>query len=877
MFGNNPIALANNWTGDTVVAYNGLYYGNKVTRIKVTNCDVPIYLRNFFLDGSGADKTDNMFGVEVLNSPQVLLENIVVTRYRKAGFKFENSTITATRGLVATRIYDFDSSGVRVTEPFNTRRKAVTFNSASGSMRDDGAAGLLAINSYINFSSTHLFETPLVSALLGGAVPFGPSYYIFEFTKCTNGMDLRNSQVLGGKSHSFNATPYPSYFETTIDIAHNTGIGLKAFNSQVELNGMFRLIENLKGAELNNSVLAVDKLSVLANQGHGIQAFNSNITYNKNLNKFHNAGTIVDTYTHPTYFRNNGQHLNLNNSVFSPVNTSSMEESYGRVIFKDAIGMIGNATYLENGFGLLESVKLENNSVAVFISPSFSRAETFCLPINAVFATKGSELHVSNNSKATLRGTKYFASRVFGPPGYGYSRNLIALAAENNSVIELNGPTVIAQFGIDLLADSNSKIQMSPPRDSLDNRLDLSSINLGDSGNHTAVELHAVRSCIVIDKHSKFVAKDLGSFITCWERSGDFSSLTNSGLDYEDAATNTQIYTSGGSLQFYPNPTPPLNDDYTLFLGVDTLSPSLGNQEAFNTSLIGTRGQYFLLELNTTPLGFSSTTMGGMCVRAVNDSLVELTNVNFPCGQWNASGPYYNGAAAFTSGGACFRPFIWNVADNSQMKADFLSVSGLYPSRAGYVGPYGYWASGGNLAGSGLPSSTPDTSSVSILDFYGANPSGHAFTSTSATNYGPFRIYFGIDAFANTLVNTNGVGYGIIPQIYSQGYQPSSYLVCSGSLSSLYRQSLQRNSAGSIEASGYYYGEDIVTNPGFLRVFVDNSAADTFANAKHCSVGKSNNAKVVSITLPYSLVNFGDSATTYGIPSLNMFDPERYN
>ena len=58
---------------------------------------------------------------------------------------------------------------------------------------------------------------------------------------------------------------------------------------------------------------------------------------------------------------------------------------------------------------------------------------------------------------------------------------------------------------------------------------------------------------------------------------------------------------------------------------------------------------------------------------------------------------------------------------------------------------------------------------------------------------------------------------------------------------------------------------------------MDNSAADTFANAKHCSVGKSNNAKVVSITLPYSLVNFGDSATTYGIPSLNMFDPERYN
>jgi hypothetical protein len=555
--------------------------------------------------------------------------------------------------------------------------------------------------------------------------------------------------------------------------------------------------------------------------------------------------------------------------------TSSMENSYGRLIFLDPIGNLGNDS--NPGFGVMESIKLENNSNAVLISPYFSRDINHTLPNTAVFAVKGSELHVTDNSTATLRGTKYFATRIFGPAGYYEARNLAALCAGNNSTININGPTVIAQYGIDILAENNSKVQICPPRNYLDNNLDISSINMLDSGNHTAVELHSVRSCIVADKASVIELKDLGDLVTAWTRSGDITNLIASGSDYINTANNLSLYTSGGSLQFYPNPVPPDNSDYASMEGAASFPGGTLSAEAFDDTLIDTRGQSYLLPLNTSPLDFSAATYGGMCVRALHNSVVNVHNVNFPCGFWNPSAPYYDGTVTFTSGGACYKTFIWNIADNSQLNASHLSVSGLYPNRAGYVGPYGYWTSAASAANYGAPSSTPDTSSLSVLDFYGANPSSTAYSKTTASNYGPFRLYFSVDPVVNTLVTSAGQGYGIIPQIYSQGYHPSGNLICSGNVSALYTNALRRNTAGSIVPSGFYFGNEIVNNPEFSRVIVDQSAAETFANAKHCTVGKSNMAKPVVLALPYDAVDYGDSKSLKGIGSLSNFDIERFN
>jgi hypothetical protein len=69
----------------------------------------------------------------------------------------------------------------------------------------------------------------------------------------------------------------------------------------------------------------------------------------------------------------------------------------------------------------------------------------------------------------------------------------------------------------------------------------------------------------------------------------------------------------------------------------------------------------------------------------------------------------------------------------------------------------------------------------------------------------------------------------------------------------------------------------MVNDPYTYRAILDESAANTFANAKHCAVGKSNNAMVVSIYYPYDDVNTGDSAALKGIGSLNLFDMETNN
>ena len=392
----------------------------------------------------------------------------------------------------------------------------------------------------------------------------------------------------------------------------------------------------------------------------------------------------------------------------------------------------------------------------------------------------------------------------------------------------------------------------------MDGTLDISSISLIDPANHTMVELHSSRACIVVDNNSVLDMKDLGSYTTRW----DLTDISSSGVDYEDQAT----YVSGGSLQFYPNP----NSDGA---GSEDISSYI-NSNFINYS----QGYGSFRPLTTNTLDFSAVTLGGMCVRALNNSVVNVHNVNFPCGWWNPSAPYYNSEITFDEGGACYRLFIWNIADSSQLKASYLMVSGLHPSVAGYKGPYGYWKNAAGQAASGLPAGTPDTSSLSILDIYGENPSGTAFTNLTAQNNGPFRLYFGTNPFVNTLSYTDsGDGYGIIPQIYSQGYQPSTTLICSGDASGLYRMSLLRNSAGNIAPSGFYYGSGVMDTAGFSRVILDESAANTFANAKHCAAGKSGNARLVSIYYPYIAVDQGDSNPNYGIASVNMFDIEREN
>lgn len=861
--------------------FNGLYYGNKLNKIYISNCNGPIFIRNFFLDGSGFNRTGNDNGVEINNSNDVFIENTVVCRYRKAGFLINNSKVIFLRSNSAQRIYDFNSDGTRKTDNYAVRRVNIT--RSTDYLKDDMGAGLVANNSNINFSSTYQREYSLLSAVLGADnIPLPNNYQALEFSKCANGIVLNNSTIQGGKPiNTSYAAAQATDFEMYLRCSHNVGAGILLNNSNMFFEGSIRAEENLNGLILESSVLELDRIYCKYNQHKGLIATNSKIITNKNLNNYHVAGTLKGS---SIVFFANGQNLLLDNSIYKPTTTSGMENYYCNEVYQDSIGKIFNTS--SSDFGALENVRLQNGADAIFMSPKMSRTSAYAMPASVanIWGFKGSDLHVVDNSKATLRGTRYFATKFQGPTNYQTSKGLAGICAENNSTLVINGPTVIYQYGIDLLAEDNSKILISPPKDSTDQQLDISSITLADPYNHTAVELHSTRACIVVNKNSSLDIQDLGSYRTNWNKNTYSSIVQSSGTDYKTInPSEFELYTSGGSLQFYPNPTTPSNGTAygaATVYGTDSILVPVGDEYKFNTANYPARGLQYLININSNPIDFSAATYGGMCVRAINNSIVNVHNVNFPTGWWNCSSPFYDGTKALSTGTACDRLFIWNIADSSKLKASYLSVSGLFPKSTGYNGPFGYWTSASNnRANYAMPSATPDTSSLSVLDNFGTNPSGTAFSTTALDNYGVFRLYFSVDPIANSLsyANNPSGGFGSIPQIYSQGYQPSTSLICSGFASAIYLGAKQRNSAGTIQPSGYYYGKDIVIDALTQNVVLDESAANTFANAKHCASGKSNAAKKVAIYYPYTSVNQGDSASLLGIASTNMFDIERIN
>jgi hypothetical protein len=146
-------------------------------------------------------------------------------------------------------------------------------------------------------------------------------------------------------------------------------------------------------------------------------------------------------------------------------------------------------------------------------------------------------------------------------------------------------------------------------------------------------------------------------------------------------------------------------------------------------------------------------TQGGVCLRATQDSVVNVRNVHFPIGT-NTSpldGFYYT-----TSGSDCEKLMIWNIADTSRLNASFLSVSGQFPGSNTYHGPSAIWVSsvdgvnGGlakNIPAYGAPERTPDTGSLSIHDAFGAGSSVWVVPSGVTVN-NPFDSFYPVSGNA---------------------------------------------------------------------------------------------------------------------------------
>tara|TARA_R110000824_G_scaffold51717_1_gene143995 strand:- start:3609 stop:7214 length:3606 start_codon:yes stop_codon:yes gene_type:complete len=925
--------------GTTADPMGGSLYFNTCKKISVKNCDGPIYIRNFCVNGESMAGGGRDVGIEITNS-DVLLENCSAARCREAGFKFNNSKVVLSRSAFSYRNYKLDTASIRSTAP---------------------GVGFHAINSDISISA---LVSGTAAQEAGAAGEFGASGNDVMVIASRNsvGFKLDNSKLIGGFSRM---NPVSENTGGIISSELNTSCGIQLTNSEINLEGLIDVYGNRQGIEANLSKIEYKNLCVEDHPEEGIVSRNSQFILKPMKSPPTEAG---ETTRKLTDFAKNSQHIVLQkqSSFAFPRDADNIPILFGHTSFSGAHGAV---QWSNNAHISLPAISIEDNSNAEFVQTKLvarDAADSF-----ANMPTYGLGAKVVKNSSVAFYGTGSGCSFIWGPPGYTLQQKVAGLYADDNSEINLHGPTVIAQFGVDVLAENNSTITICPPRVKDSWAYNVSGFNLSSQGNHTSVELHSTRACLVANKNSNINMLDLGSYISSWPEAGPGgAAIYAAGTDYPISTFGTNDFIGSGSLQFYPNPNNAnanAESASVLTTGGSKVVNAIPSFPKFTEKI---RMNNFLV-VDQVISGVPSAqrqniSKGGVCVRAVEDSIVNVTNVHFPNGN---QGNALDGIIYTASGNTCDRLMIWNMADTSRLNAAFCSVSGMYPSDAGYHGPSALWGSAAGGTGvpanrheviaSGAPVGTPDTGSLSILDSFGAGsavwvvPSGVTFNqpferyypvakesgiatidkiyvpallseaginvssttprmygasaSHNYSNQGVFRIYWspkssakflqndasGYDTGTSAIASFSGV-VGPAYQVFSQGYNMSApcsamLLDTGANVSSIYPGLLKMSVAedhptinSQLWTSGFYYCDEFVDdNP--TQCMLDESASDTFANSKNATLGSSGRPKKVTLYRSRSGSNRGAEAHqgdfyySLGYKSSNIFDLKRDN
>lgn len=903
----------------------GMYF-NTLDKISVKNCDGPIFIRNFFVDGETV--RDN--GIEINNS-QVVLENCTSVRCKKAGFKFNNAEVILSRSAFSYRNYTLESTTTRAAEI---------------------GLGFHAINSEVSVSSIPL---AIGSTSVGDTGGSGADCKVIS-SRNYAGFVLDNSKLTGGLALGTNQLG-----ASIVGSELNTGYGFILNNSFINLKGLIDIYGNDKGIEADNSKVKFENLCVEAQANEGVISKNSQFIFDSSAT----PSTGGQTNRFQLDMSANAQHISLEkNSSFEFVIKDSTPSKYGNSKFIESHGITTWTTGSTTTKYALPAISVNDASILELIHPSVEvngTADNF-----AGVPSYGRAIKAVNSSKVSLFGTKAGCNFLFGPAGINLQKKMAGIYGSNNSTINLHGPTAMGQFGVDVLVEDNSVLNIEPAKKRNEFGLEVSSFDLEDGANHTSVELHATRACLVANKNSTINMTDLGAYPANWNRTPAGTTYLDFGADYPIGTFDTSTYTNSGCLQFYPNPQ---DDSLVAASNLDDLVTGLGFSipsfprftQATDT-VIGLN-RFFITDpiIGAAPnyTEQAKITQGGVAVRATENSVVNARNVHFPLGTNNSplDGFYYT-----TSGSDCNKFMIWNIADTSRLNASYLSVSGMHPVSTQYHGPSAIWASSvnGTNAGdafdkpaSGAPEGTPDTGSLSVLDVFGAGsgvwsvPSGVDVNSTfnrfypvsglvnadtakalggaginvsgdtvnmigagphSSKNQGPFRIYFTPRSSAK-LLQTDLSGYyegahphggnfsGVVGpayQIFAQGYNcsaPLSAIVptgetnASGDFPDLLRLSYDSDGDGvpdELWTSGFYYCSEMLDdNPS--QCILDESAARTFANSQHASVGIAGTPRRVTLIRARSDDNRGsepypgDTSGSLGFKSAAIFDLSRDN
>lgn len=855
-------------------------YGNSMQYLKVSNCSGRVFIRGFYLSGVGAG-----IGINIDSCDSLDLESIAVTRYNDAGICVTNSKVSFTRSLYVYRcyakgfytdppplgFYEVSSYDRREGSPNKRLSKPWLQNiEALDAPENDKSAGILAINSelYLNDDESFQYNTLLMTDFDITNSIYKPGYHNCKIiSRCSTGIKLINSTLRGGQAPFVGAN-----FSTDdtvrydyLNVEGNANYGIDLIDSNLALKCSLQTFHNTRGIRAKNSDIALETFKIDNNHLYGINLSQSKFTYG--IIQLSSAGgertdfaipnslySTNNTKQYQFIFENNGQHIIANNSTIGPGSVENPKNRYlGRLIFRNAHGANSDLTPLPGVF--LQGTR------AVFMHTTSLRNGVENNPsIGAhFFGTKNSDITFLGSASAltclTCNTTTTFSE----------SEKYVGVVVDSNSTVRFRGPTVIYDGAVNVLAQKNSNIIFEPHK-LADGSLDLLSFPLTDLGNHTQVELKSHRACLVADRNSNIIMEDLGD-----------------GISFAPADTNYSRppavdYTRAGFMQFYPNP----NADSTTY-GAAPYAEALNNRGS--SIRMNKSGEQYWWGFDYTgdpdPFTFDEITNGGVCVKAHNNSNVRVRNVNFPCGWWNASSVIYD---INDPQGVCGKLFVWNISNNSTLHADFLAVSGLSPEAAGYYGPQSVWTSGTQLAAYAAPSSTPDTSSLSVLDFYGKAPANANWPLPNGTtaiygfsnheNQGPFRLYVGVDSLANQLYNDGSLG--LATQVFAQGYNTSGILSALIDTSAVYGKILRITDEGELEASGFYYCNEFVKiDPN--QIMLDRSAANTFANAKNGAMGTSNRAQICTIYEP-TLASNGEGKGPdiahlgSGFRSPNIFD-----
>ncbi len=808
----------------------GVVYGNSLSGITITNCDREVYVRGFVVDGGATHDVD--VGISVTNS-NILLENMAAVRCSQDGLRIKNSAVILNRGFTGFRNYELSST------------PSVRINKDS--------AGLNAINSEVTFSATTESEKGL---------PYDANFWFAEneygiksFNSRFDGGSARGNYV-DGSAGGFGSNYLASQHVLNISCRGNTNTGLFLAHTTWDSDARLSVFENNIGVHLKNTLLEVPEATIDFNQHEGILAENSTVTYNKNLVEL--SGTISDSYRNQFRFDLNGQHIVMDQTRFSHPKGNGLDELFGEFYAASSHGTndIGGTL---NSLPSIEAKHSTLSMVGLRLLTEGAEGGDFASTANFGSAFKLTQ------SELALRGIKGFATVILGPNTIANQIRNAGIYAEDGSKVRVQGPTTIGQFGVDILADNNSSMAFEPLGDN--GIVDASSWGLANVDNHTKVQLHSTRACVVADHGSMIEFVDCGDAHEHWPASIASAILVNGGTAMGDYNAldeyGTSAYTLSGYVQFFPNFQDVVDNVYgnTVFT-YDLSAESTLTANEF-TELVDWDG--------ATPqddhLDYS---YGGVCVRALNNSNVKVRNVHFPTGWHNASGISYD-----ISGADCNRLYIWNIGNDSNLDVAHVSVSATFPSEAGYHGPSAvYTSDSGASVAYGAPISTPDTTTLSILDTFGqGGPNG----KSTWENQGAFRLLVSPTGPAKILGYVSGteVLEGTIYQQIAQGYNPSGDVSAANpdDVSGLYED---------LATSGFFYGSAL-TVPSNDRIRLDESGANFFSNAKHMAQGKSGLNKLVtlyrSIVQPQGEGYDSDKVSKAGIGfiSANIFDLKRQN